>query len=425
MTVTSPRPQYQSPELPLIERRSWTRRYEHLLQEQLLQALTQIQHHHPMRLQAHLESLLTLLNRAHRHPALHKMALELIVALHPWPLRWLRWEAWEANLRFALQVCTTRGHPRRRAEILAHLAALLLDMGKADEALNAGEEALRFARTHGLLPTLAAAADVVVPILLQQGRSDEARHRLDQLVHEIAHAETGALREKTEALARLHLQQLTFLRRENRLDEAVARVGEILEQLEDLPDGDGHLIANAYAIRATMTWAAGRYPEAVHDMQRAIRGYVEEGDTFAEIQAWGNLGLIYYTMTEFDLAEAGIRRVITLAERLNARWHIVYAIDYLGAIHLMRGERHRAVQYFDRALELARQVGVDKDRHRIRSNRAVAWLYQGKYKASIPALEADLAFSEEQGLHDAVLMDCICLSLCYRALGEKESPSSL
>jgi tetratricopeptide (TPR) repeat protein len=300
------------------------------------------------------------------------------------------------------------------------LANVLFNSGRLDEALDAAQEALRLARAHGAVAPLAIAGSVVVPILLQQGRTSEARRRLNELLLDVSRAEAVAPRERTEALARLRLQQLTFLRRDNRLDDALIQASRTLTQLEDLPGVNEHLVAESYRERSTMAWAAGRYPEAVRDIKRAIQMFVEQGDEFAEISAWGNLGLIYYSMTEFDLAEEGIRRVIALAERLNARHHLTYAVDYLGAVYLMRGQLNLATSYFDRAVDLARSSGAFKDLCRIRSNRAVVRLYKGDYAEAIPDLEADLRFSEEQQLSGAVLMDCICLSLCYLELEQRD-----
>jgi tetratricopeptide (TPR) repeat protein len=371
-------------------------------------------------LRTHLGSLLTLLRRARSHPHLYPQMVALIAALHPWPLRWLRWEAWEHEIRFAIQVYADRNQPHRQAEFLGHLAKLLFDTGRLDQALATGKEALTLARAHGAVKPLATAGCTVVQTLLRRGRSDEAQHLLTQLLADVSAADSASRRERTLALAHLGLQQLIFLRRDDRLDEAIAQAGRIITRLDALAVPAKHLMAEAYRERSTMAWAAGRYPEAVRDIQRAIRMFAELGDEFAEADARGNLGLIYCTMTAFDRAEKEMRHLILMAERLNARWHLTYAVDYLAVIYLMRGELRRATRTFDRAVSLAQRVGDLKAIHRIQSNRAVAWLYQGKYEAAIPDLEADLNFSEEHDLGGAVEMDCICLSLCYQGLGQEE-----
>lgn len=402
------------------EQSRWRDYYRHQVADRLDWAVEHARRSRPPELRAHLDSLLTLLCRARPHPHLHLRMVELIAALHPWPLRWLRWEAWEQEVRFAVQVYADRNQPDRQAEFLGHLADLLFHTGRLDQALAVGEEALALARAHGAVTPLAVAGRTVVQTLLQHGRSDEARRTLHNLLAKISDADAASPRERTLAMARLGLQQLTFLRRDNRLDEAVIQAGRIIARLEALPSTDEHLVAQAYRERSTMAWAACRYPEAVRDIQRAIQMFAEQGDEFAETDAWGNLGLIYWTMTELDLAEEGIRRVIAMAERLNVRWHLTYAVNCLGLIYLLRGELDRATRYFDRAVDLAQSLGDVKEIHRIRSDRAVAWLYQGKYEAAIPDLEADLDFSIEQNLSGPVMMDCICLSLCYQGLGQRE-----
>ncbi|MFP4395711.1 MAG: hypothetical protein ACLFTI_10655 [Anaerolineales bacterium] len=402
------------------ERARWRDYYQRQMADRLDWAVDYARGSRPSELRAHLGSLLTLLRRARSYPHLYPRMVALIAALHPWPLRWLRWEAWEREIRFAIRVYADLQHPQRQAEFQSHLAKLLFDTGRLDEALTVGEAALAQARAHGAVKPLALAGCTVVQTLLQYGCSDEARCRLNALLAEVSAANATPRRERTLALARLHLQQLVFLRRDNRLDAAITQASQIVAQLRALPETDEHLLAEACRDLSTMAWAAGHYPEAVREIQRAIQMFAELGDEFAEVDARGNLGLIYCTMTEFDRAEEEIRHLIMMAERLHARWHITYAVDYLAVIYLMRGELDRAARTFDRAVDLVQSLGDLKSLHRIQSNRAVVWLYQGKYEAAIPDLAADFDFSEDQNLSGAVVMDCICLSLCYQGLGQEE-----
>ncbi len=402
------------------ERARWRNYYQRQLADRLDWAVDYVRRSRPSELRAHLGSLLMLLRRARPHPHLYPRMVTLITALHPWPLRWLRWEVWEREIRFAIQVYADLEHPRRQAEFQSYLANLLFDTGRLDEALKVGEAALIQARAHGTIKPLALAGCTVVQTLLQYGRSNEARRMLHTFLAEVSVADAAPHCERTLALARLRLQQLVFLRHDNRLDDAITQASQIVAQLKALPETDEHLLAEACRDLSTMAWAAGHYPEAVREIQRAIQMFAELGDEFAEVDARGNLGLIYCTMTEFHRAEEEMRRLIMMAERLNARWQLTHAVDYLGVIYLMRGELDRAARTFDRAVDLARSLGDLKSLHRIQSNRAVVWLYQGKYEAAIPDLEADFNFSEEQNLSGAVVMDCICLSLCYQGLGQEE-----
>lgn len=401
------------------ERARWRGYYQQQLADRLDWAVDYVQRSQPSELRAHLDSLLTLLRRARPHPHLYPRMVALIAALHPWPLRWLRWEAWEREIRFAIQVYADLKQPQRQAEFQSYLAKLLFDTGRLDEALAVGEEALTLARAHDTIMPLSIAGCTVVQTLLQYGRSDEARRRLRSFLAEVSAADAASRREITLALARLRLQQLVFLRRDNRLDAAITQASQIVAQLQALPETDAYLLAGACRDLSTMAWAAGHYPEAVREIQRAIQKFADLGDEFAEADARGNLGLIFCTMTEFDRAEEEIRYLIMMAERLNARWHLTYAVDYLAVIYLMRGELDRAVRTFDRAVDLVRSLGDLKSIHRIQSNRAVVWLYQGEYEAAIPDLAADFDFSEDQNLSGAVVMDCICLSLCYQGLGQE------
>ncbi len=136
------------------ERARWRGYYQQQLADRLDWAVDYVQRSQPSELRAHLDSLLTLLRRARPHPHLYPRMVALIAALHPWPLRWLRWEAWEREIRFAIQVYADLKQPQRQAEFQSYLAKLLFDTGRLDEALAVGEEALTLARAHDTIMPL-------------------------------------------------------------------------------------------------------------------------------------------------------------------------------------------------------------------------------------------------------------------------------
>jgi tetratricopeptide (TPR) repeat protein len=418
MTVLTGRLQ-AFPSLSRRERRRWTDYYENQLHKQLIQTIQHVRESNPSQLIMHLDSILTLLRRARPRPKFHPLAVELIEELHPWPLRWLRWDAWEQEIRFAIQVHTDARQPRQRAAFLGHLAEILFNTGRMDEALTIGQEALGLARDHRAAKPIAIASVAVIKTLLEHGHRKEAHGIVKTLLEEIDEARTASPPEKTLAMARLELQKLKFLRRNDRLKEAMTQAHRIIAQLEALPETDEHLLAVAYRDRATMAWAKGNCPEAVQDAKKAIQMFAEQGDLFAETKTRGNLGLIYWTMTKLDLAEKGIRRVISMAERLNAHWHLTYALGNLGLVYLVRGEMEEAQRYFNRALDVARKVGDVKEINRSKINRAVTKIYLSKLEEARRELESGLTFYEEQGYSEPIMTSCIRLSYCYANLGQE------
>jgi tetratricopeptide (TPR) repeat protein len=406
------------PSLATTERQRWTAYYENLLREQLTQTINYMHHCPPAKLASHLGSLLALLRRTRPRPELHPLAAELTAALHPWPLSWGYWEAWEREVRFATQVFARLNQSIRHAEFLSYLADILFNTGRLGEALTIGKQAIVLARTSHAVVPLSITGCAVVSTLIAQGRSNDGERLLEELQEEVACLPTAS-RDRTVAMARLGLQQLTFLRKAGRLDKAVAQATEIIARLEALPATDERLVAEAYRERSTMQWARDHYSEAIQDIQQAIRMFARQGDLFAEADARGNLGVIYWTMTELDLAEEGIRHVIAIAERLNARWHLTYAFDHLGLAYLSKGQLQQAFRSFERAIALATSTGDTKQAFHARGDQAVVRLYLGEYEAALHTLEKELAFTEGQRRSQKVLaVNYILLSLCHAGLGQ-------
>ena len=82
-------------------------------------------------LKKHLGSLLALLRQSHIHSSTHAEAVELISSLHPWPLRWEVGDAWEYEIRFAIQYFETLNKQNKLLEFQIYLADYLQSSGKA------------------------------------------------------------------------------------------------------------------------------------------------------------------------------------------------------------------------------------------------------------------------------------------------------
>lgn len=408
--------------LSRVERQRWTTYYESQLEERLTRSIEYTHRCPPSELTSHFGSLLVLLRRTRPRPELHPLAVELIDALHPWPLRWAHWETWQQEIRFATRIYAHLNQPKRQAEFLGYLADVMFNTGRLDEAVTVGEQAIALARTNNAVVALAVAGCAVVLALIAQGKANNARHLLTELLEEVSLAQSTPLRDKIIARARLGLQQLNFQRRTGRLEEAVANASQIIAQLEALPDPDERILAEAYRERSTMQWAGSHYPEAVQDIQRAIRMFAEQGDLFAEADARGNLGLIYWTMTELESAEEGIRHIIAMSERLNARWHLTYAVSNLGLVYISRGKLHQALEYLQRAEALATSLGDIKEIKRSRSDQGIVKLYLGEYETAVQHIREGLEFAKEQQILHSRLrcVNYILLSLCYAGLEQHE-----
>ncbi|MBE2225116.1 MAG: hypothetical protein IAF02_26500, partial [Anaerolineae bacterium] len=155
-----------------LERKNWTAYYESQLNRQLAQAVVFIRTtQQPQQLRAHFDSFMVLLLRARTRPDLHGAYLELLTALHPWPLRWGLWDAWEMELEQALPVLTSFNQAIKQAELMTYLAEIQFRTGRLETAVLTSRSALNLAWENQAIVTWAAAASRAILTLNRLGRN--------------------------------------------------------------------------------------------------------------------------------------------------------------------------------------------------------------------------------------------------------------
>ena len=132
----------------------WASRYRTLLENRLRWAVESLPPagQPPTNLQPHLASLLTLLSEADQQLGPHPLSVQLTLGLHPWPLRWGMWPAWDSALRTAAQTAASLGLADQQAYLLTALAELQIARGVLPQALEFAVQALKIARTQRALP---------------------------------------------------------------------------------------------------------------------------------------------------------------------------------------------------------------------------------------------------------------------------------
>ena len=405
----------------LVEQNRWTLYYEQHLRERLAWAVEYVvQHRHqPAQLMKHLGSLLALLSQAHLRSDLHPIAVELITALHPWPLRWGYWQAWEQEIRFAAEAAARLGKLDQQAEFLAHLTNILYYTGRTEEVLLVGKQALLLSRaSQAVLPLVTAGSNIILT-LQELGHREEAYDLLQQIsADSVLH--TAPDDAKIVALARLGLEKMNLLWFQGHLDKAVSEVNQVISWLETVAPSDADLTAQAYRNRGVVLWAKGENVAAARDIQQAIELFNQIGDSFSVTVASNNLGLVYWSMGKLDQAEAALRPSVELAERLNARWQLVQVVGNLGLVCLSRGQLQQALLHLERQLDLATRIGDASQTSRAYGNRGIVRLHLQEYDLARDDLEVDLAFVKEKGKQEALGCTYVNLSRCHAGLGHRE-----
>ena len=402
-----------------FERKNWTTYYERQLQRQLTQAVVFIQTaSQPQQLNAHFDSFLVLLRRAHARPDLHMAYIDLLTVLHPWPLRWGQWDAWELELEQALPILAAFDQAAKQAELMTYLAEIQFRTGRLETAVHTSRAALNLAWENQVITAWAAAGSRTILALNRLGQNDEARRLLTGMETQLATADFVAdMRERLEAVGYLLLRRMVFMRYDGQAAAAAREAQIIVEQLAALPQSDRRLLATLYTDMATMLWVTDQYETAVTALKQAIAIYTELGAKYEAITTRGNLGLVYWSMARLPEAEAAIRESLQLAESLNARWRLLNEIGNLCAISFSQGNLAQALHYTQRHLKLASAANDAAEINRAQGNRALAHLYLGNFAAALPDLEASLVQLRTLGLQQQLAETYLHLGCCFYGLG--------
>lgn len=404
------------------ERRRWKRHYQDRLAQQLRTATQYVQTHQqqPDRIRPHFESCLALLNQTRHRVDLHTSWVALVVALHPWPLRWGLWSVWEQELEQALLLLTAFKQVVKQAELMTYLAEIQFRTGRLETAVHTSRTALTLAWKNQTVVTWAVAGRQAVSTLSRLGHNEETRRLLSKLELQLAEATfTISATERLEASGHLLLPRMIFVRHDGRPSEAAQRAQFLIEKLLPLPQIDLNLMAALYKDQATMLWAADQYEQAVTSLQQAIAIYAALGDIYEETAARGNLGIVYWSMSRLNEAEAAIRESLHMAEILNARWRMMNEMGNLCAVSFSQGKLAQALQFTKRHLALAQEADDAAEINRAHGNWVIISLYLGNYAIALPVLEESIAQLQRLGLQQQLAESYIHLSYCLAGLGRR------
>ena len=419
--------QHQSPPEWEREKEQWSAYYSDHLKKRLewLVQFISWQKGNLSSLEPRMGSLLTLLQEAHLQSSAHPQAVELISALHPWPLRWEYWEAWEYEIRFAIQYFQNSNLPDPQTQFQIYLSDLLEKSGRLEEALETSREAFSLAQEHNHYLNFAIAGASIVSTLISLGNIPEAEAQFSALREKI-HAftpqpDTG---ERMNAEAHLTLQEMRILHRQGKAADAISIANKVMEKLDGVENIDRSLVVNIHKERGNIRLLFGDYPGAAKDLEQTILLLSREGDKRAETFTRSELGNVYLNMSNFDQAEIAFRDSIATCERINARWQLISEIGNLAVVYLSRGLLQQALTYTNRQIELAQHANHQDEYHRALSNRAFIYIHLKRYSLAINDIFTCLDWYRSQKIHSAVIVSNFILGMSYEGLGDPNKAQS-
>jgi tetratricopeptide (TPR) repeat protein len=397
------------------ETRRWTTQYAQDLQRRLEQTIQRIadQHGNLSGLQEHLGSMLTMLRQARIYPSLHGLATKLIVSLHPWPEYWGCVEVWESELQFGAQVAYHLGWAALQAEINTYLAEILLSSWKNNAALDVGRAAILETHQTDQAVLLARAGLVVVVTLDKTGQTTQSEAALANLEALLVDPEWAVPEQDRQmALAHINIHKVDLLRRVPQLDAALALACQTIAHLEKIPEVNRNLLADAFGIRGLIYWNRHDWQASSQDYEHQISLLATEGYLLGQASALANLGLLYWKMCRFDLAEQAQRRSIEIREHLNAHKSLTRVIGDLGLVCFSRGQLYDAIHYFKHQLSLASAEQNQMVLNMAQNNLAAVQTYAGQSAEARHTLEAVLVSFRRQKREELVISALLDLTIC-------------
>jgi CHAT domain-containing protein len=142
--------------------------------------------------------------------------------------------------------------------------------------------------------------------------------------------------------------------------------------------------------QARQRYETGKFTEAIALLQRAIAHYITQGDRTGAAIAMRNLALVYQQLGRWEQAEKMIAAVFQILpdiddteerKRLSAQ-----ALDVRGQLQLSRAQRERALETWEQASDIYRQMGDVSGFTRAQIYQAQALQALGLYARAVKTL---------------------------------------
>lgn len=398
---------------------NWVNEYIRQLEWQLNRTAEYVTSDAPADVRRHGRSYLTLLQESHHYAKLTPDALNLIAQLHPLPVRWGWGHLWEAELRFALEHTPEDNIPLLAAYHCG-LVDIYLPVGRFEDAVLQAKSVLAM---DGVPAVLGARA---VRSLFTCYRSTGQHSIADQLMREASHQFNGDLpaesvpAENAQGWLIYNQSQLELLREQGKIDEGLELVEQMIRLDHSLGRHDPLLTADLVTHRSTLLWNRARYHESVTDLRTAMELYSAGGDPFNAESLQSNLGLVYWTMGELDLAEKSLQQAINYYRQTGSDQLITYDLGNLGLTYFARGNLPDALRLTEEHIAHAQALNFITEANRGRRNLGTVLVYLDRTAEAVDELTAMNNYFKERGSRYGFLLDFLWLALCYKAQGDEE-----
>lgn len=168
---------------------------------------------------------------------------------------------------------------------------------------------------------------------------------------------------------------------------------------------DSFWIAEAHKNRAAISYRLGDIAGAEKDCSIALSISEKRGNVRIIIMITNLLSAIYSVQSRYDLSLKASFRALDLCEKQNAKYQASVVLTTLGSMYYHVAQREKAIEYYNRALALKREIDDFNDRDLLYINNALSYTTSNDFKNASKNLT--LAYSSQPKHED---------SFFYRAL---------
>ncbi len=168
---------------------------------------------------------------------------------------------------------------------------------------------------------------------------------------------------------------------------------------------DKALLAKATSSLGLVYYKRNMLPEAIEATRKGADLSLEIGDTLTYGNQIYRLGGFHRMNENFDQAEKAIKESISIFEKYQNNYYLVYAYSGLGDIYYQKDQLDLAISYGAKALNLAEKANMKDMQGVSLGNMGSAYLKADQPQKAIPALEKAISLLEEIQSKD-LLRDC-------------------
>jgi tetratricopeptide (TPR) repeat protein len=399
----------------------WKNTFSQMVEGALLFSIGLVEHNinTPHIVRPHLDSIISQLDWGIR--LVPQGAARLMVAIHPWPIRWERMSMWHQQLELVLSLLDA--HDPLYGQIQACLADIFQISGQSQKVLENVERVFSnpslSSNEFALLVNLAGGA--WLSSLMSLGKTKEAECVAENLIAQLtSHALQIDVCRRLEAHSIILLQQSVLARNKGDISLALRLISQAIEILESRVDINRGAMSEFIQTRAIYHWVAMNYKAALDDLEYAQKLCVDVNNFLGLSSVRANRGLIYWSMSEYEKAEWELREAIQLSEKNKSIFLLMRQTGNLGMIYFNRGDIPKAILYIEREIELAKIANDEYEKTLGEGNKAAALIYSDQAEHALPGLFLALKKYIGAERFETLVGTLIDLSICHYRIGKLE-----